>query len=604
MDELSRAIDQSFNGLLQEGRIHDALNLRLDGLETEARGFRTEIEAAKIGGAIVLAAGVSLSAIPLVTLLLSMGAIGYGLTLYKDFERTRKICPLPGVRKGVGQLFEALGRQDDDDEPEDPLADVAGCLEPDQAHEYQFLANCEPLIAACLANVPSDRRIIDYRRILRYARIRGVTSMPSLQAMKVAAATPVAADDTLTLPATQIQGDVPSSSSEFKPIAVPESIVVPDEEQAATHPPSQMPTQTAPTDSSFDWAKDLLHFPAVLVWGSQGSGKTSFAAWLLRQRIKAGHQARVFDPHASYGQWNGLKVIGAGMNFSACDIAMQDFISRVKSEYQARSKQPNYKPTRETTLVDEFTQWSANCSHSGEFFITALSDIRKIQKGVIFISHDRSLAGLGGAKGFSQARDNGLAELHLYSIVDPTTGEPRPAMKGKLKIPGKGAIEVEISQEMNGSMDFSDVLSIADAVPPPNMKATLEQLYQAGTNGTNFVPNSETVPNPGDDTDEPGTKLGTNGTTQPQGVEPFDQEAVTKFVSSLGTNETTLFAAILSGFKDGLSPSDIVKESLKLKRQYQEGKALSVYLVRKHGNFELMQHFRKWLDEGNAGDRN
>jgi hypothetical protein len=181
----------------------------------------------------------------------------------------------------------------------------------------------------------------------------------------------------------------------------------------------------------------LLHFPAVLIWGPQGSGKTSFAAWLLHQRIAAGHSARVFDPHASYGQWNGLKVIGAGMNFAGCDIAMQDFIAKVKAEYQARAKQPDYKPTRESLLVDEFTQWSAMCTHSSDFFVTALSDIRKIQKCVIFVSHDRSLVALGGSKGFSKARNNGLLELQLEATIDPETGEPRPAMKGKLRYPGK-----------------------------------------------------------------------------------------------------------------------------------------------------------------------
>jgi hypothetical protein len=41
-----------------------------------------------------------------------------------------------------------------------------------------------------------------------------------------------------------------------------------------------------------------------------------------------------------------------------------------------------------------------------------------------------------------------------------------------------------------------------------------------------------------------------------------------------------------------------VKQSLKLGRErYQEGKALSLYLVRKYGDFNLLQHFRKWLEE-------
>ena len=284
-----------------------------------------------------------------------------------------------------------------------------------------------------------------------------------------------------------------------------------DDTASSTPPPTAeaMPAQ----DDRFAWAQDLLHFPAVLIWGPQGSGKTSFAAWLLHQRIAAGHSARVFDPHACYGQWNGLKVIGAGMNFAGCDIAMQDFIAKVKAEYQARAKQPDYKPTRESLLVDEFTQWSAMCTHSSDFFVTALSDIRKIQKCVIFISHDRSLVALGGSKGFSKARNNGLLELQLEATIDPQTGEPRPAMKGKLRYPGKVAIEVEISPEMNGSMDFA-APQVEDAAPTAtpeqqDIRAKLEGLMETkpGTMGTNFVPESESVPAAGDDWDEAATRF-------------------------------------------------------------------------------------------------
>jgi hypothetical protein len=332
-------------------------------------------------------------------------------------------------------------------------------------------------------------------------------------------------DEAIDVPATPVEDAKKSEATEE---TSPDPTVATDsdapdliEAEAADDTASSTPPPTAEAmpaqDDRFAWAQDLLHFPAVLVWGPQGSGKTSFAAWLLHQRIAAGHSARVFDPHASYGQWNGLKVIGAGMNFAGCDIAMQDFIAKVKAEYQARAKQPDYKPIRESLLVDEFTQWSAMCTHSGDFFVTALSDIRKIQKCVIFVSHDRSLVALGGSKGFSKARNNGLLELELEATIDPETGEPRPAMKGKLRYPGKAAIEVEIRTEMNGSMDFAAAPQVEDAAPTAtpeqqDIRAKLEGLLEVNEPRTN----SDAVPEQPNDANDLRTESRTNGTTQPQ----------------------------------------------------------------------------------------
>lgn len=306
----------------------------------------------------------------------------------------------------------------------------------------------------------------------------------------------IESEEAIDVPAEAVE-DAKKSDATVEP--TPDIAVVPDEaapvdatsadasagndEPAADNRDSRTPTPIALTDDRFSWAKDLLHFPAVLIWGAQGSGKTSFASWLLHQRIAAGHSTWVCDPHKEYGQWNGLKCVGAGMDYEACDRAMIQFANTVKREYKTRSEQANYKPQRETVLVEEFTNWADRCENAGEFFKASLSDLRKIKKGVIFVSHDRSLVALGNAKGFSKARNNGLLELHLEAVIDPTTGEPKPAMKGKLKLPGKTPIKVEISPEMRGSMDFTQAISVeaASAIASgeqQRLRDRLEGLYQ------------------------------------------------------------------------------------------------------------------------------
>jgi DNA polymerase III delta prime subunit len=201
-----------------------------------------------------------------------------------------------------------------------------------------------------------------------------------------------------------------------------------------------------------------MGYPSILIYGPQGAGKTSTAAWLIRERIKAGHQIKVLDPHRAYGQWDGLECIGDGMDYDAINDELKAFTDEIKARYKTRASVPNYNPPKLTLVCDEFTQWAKKCSHSATFFEESLTDIRKINLHVLFISHARTLTGLGGSSGLAATRDAGLLELELEAQVDPVTTEASPKLLGWLKYPGVAMNErqrVAIASWMNGSMDFS-----------------------------------------------------------------------------------------------------------------------------------------------------
>jgi uncharacterized protein YoaH (UPF0181 family) len=171
------------------------------------------------------------------------------------------------------------------------------------------------------------------------------------------------------------------------------------------------------------------------------------------------------------------------MDYEAVDRRMNAFENQVKADYKERARNPKFNPKRHTIVCEEFTNFARRCGNSAPFFEAALSDLRKVKKGVIFVSHDRSLAALGGSKGFSKARNNGLLELQLEATIDPTIGDPMPALKGRLKYPGKASIEVEISSEMRGSMDFSSAVQAGSA--------PVEDLNQNGSAGSGLTRGSD-----------------------------------------------------------------------------------------------------------------
>ena len=181
---------------------------------------------------------------------------------------------------------------------------------------------------------------------------------------------------------------------------------------------------------------NLTWYPSVLVYGAPGAGKTTFAENEIQRRLQAGHKVVVLDPHAAYGAWKGCEVIGGGMDYEAIDAKLKWFADEVSRRYKIIQSQPDPKFQPLTFVCDEFTNWAARCENSGEFFQTAITDIRKAETFALIVSHSRTLAGLGDAKGMAKLRDEALLEIELLGQQDPVTGKAVPRFEALVKLPG------------------------------------------------------------------------------------------------------------------------------------------------------------------------
>jgi len=194
------------------------------------------------------------------------------------------------------------------------------------------------------------------------------------------------------------------------------------------------------------WWPLLRNYPSVLIWGPQGSGKTTAANRLVIERLQAGHRVRVADPHWAKGDWNypGVEVIGAGMDYDAIDGAIAWYAQTVKERYEARANgQKNFEPI--TFVAEEFTNWGNRCQAAAVFLSVALSDTRKVAMSALFISHGRSLDCVGGGKGLAQTRDDSMLELKLLATPDPNAPNGvRPSFLGELKRPATKVKDAEL----------------------------------------------------------------------------------------------------------------------------------------------------------------
>ena len=180
----------------------------------------------------------------------------------------------------------------------------------------------------------------------------------------------------------------------------------------------------------------LTNYPSVLIYGAPGSGKTTFAEQEVKRRLEAGHRVIICDPHAAYGAWAGCEVVGGGMNYAAIDAKLEWFAEEVRRRYKRIESEPNPTFQPLTLCCDEFTNWAGRCSAAGEFFQSALSDIRKAKMFGLIVSHTRTMAGLANAAGMAKLRDEALLEVELLGQQCPKTGDAIPRYEAVIKLPG------------------------------------------------------------------------------------------------------------------------------------------------------------------------
>ena len=245
--------------------------------------------------------------------------------------------------------------------------------------------------------------------------------------------------------------------------------------------PSSIPAPSEPFnldleggDEEYNWITDFYQYPAILIWGAMGSGKSTFSEWLVEQRVGNGHQLVALDPHASYGQWEnlGIEPIGKGQDYDACNKALLRIMQECKTRYQKRANIPNYNPPPLTILVEEFTQWSDHCEAAGDFIKVALSDFRKVEIYLVAISHARTMIALGGGKGLAKTRDNSFLELQLLSAPDKENGgKVSPTFKGYLKYPSEEPQIVRINPQWKPSKGLANTRTNPEPTPKPGSES-------------------------------------------------------------------------------------------------------------------------------------
>lgn len=203
------------------------------------------------------------------------------------------------------------------------------------------------------------------------------------------------------------------------------SVAQPQKQQSYT------PDLTDRNQDPHEWINGLHEVNCLLIYGEQGSGKTTFVEAEVKARQELGHEVIVLDPHRKYGAWDGLEVTGDGRDYNAIDEALLDLQQLIDNRYTQYSTVKDFEPKPITVICEEFTQWNDKCQNSDAFFSTALSDVRKVRIHVLFVAHGDTLGNLTKKSGMGKNRDLGMTKLELIGKASPT-GKTVPSGRGNL----------------------------------------------------------------------------------------------------------------------------------------------------------------------------
>lgn len=183
-------------------------------------------------------------------------------------------------------------------------------------------------------------------------------------------------------------------------------------------------------DHEGGWIAKLIGCPALLIYGGQGSGKTTMAASIaLIRKLFGSHEIKVYDPHGHQNahKWHGCEIIGGRLRY--------DEIAEGIEEYFAGLCDRTEESPPISRFWDELTNYATRVKSKqiGELLPSALSDARKARDFQVFIGHGPDLGLVGGPtrSGSHGMKQRGLVQLQLL-FEENEIGDPYPAMRGVL----------------------------------------------------------------------------------------------------------------------------------------------------------------------------
>ncbi len=239
-------------------------------------------------------------------------------------------------------------------------------------------------------------------------------------------------------PTTTIEAQVTEQVSQYRQIEEQIKSELITEEEAAEFidlkDPRKLQLFRELNTPETSWLLQLIIAVPVNLIGAQGSGKSTFAQYLLLlRRIFLNLDVEVVDPHAHQNSWvSEFKVYGHYQNFDLVKERIKAFIDRQKyTENDNKSRKPT-----SIIVFDETSTYAEGVDDPKlmtKLMKGVMTEASKTGTLVVIITHGDTNAMFGNAKGMSKVREEGMVKVFLHSINDKSKlGKKTPKLTGHI----------------------------------------------------------------------------------------------------------------------------------------------------------------------------
>lgn len=156
---------------------------------------------------------------------------------------------------------------------------------------------------------------------------------------------------------------------------------------------------------SSEWLRWIDETPHLMIAGRTNAGKTTLASAILAERIQAGDDILVIDPHDQPDKWFGAQAIGGGRRYEDILTTLDTVVREMDTRYQAYNEgTPTTAFPRLTVLVDEVPAIMDACLNEhrriidgrwSQFARKLGSEARKVRISVILLTQSILVQDIG-----------------------------------------------------------------------------------------------------------------------------------------------------------------------------------------------------------------